>query len=94
MQSEDEPREQEEKNWKEIVKKAIRLKLSGFFKTRTKKSSPEMFNFHVVLAGFDMITDAERATTCTCKFKAPLIYSNCTKIEGHSENMVINGKTI
>ena len=94
MQSEDEPREQKEINWRKNVKKEFRLKLSGFCKTRTKESIPEMFNLDIVLAGFDIITDVERATTCTCKFKAPLIYSNCTKIEGHSENMVINGKTI
>ena len=41
-----------------------------------------------------MITDVERATTCRCKFKAPLIDSKCTKNEGHSENMVLNGKII
>ena len=29
MQSEDEPREQEEKNWKEIVKKSIQVKAVG-----------------------------------------------------------------
>ena len=73
MQSEDEPRKQKETNWRKIVKKAFRLKLSGFCKTRTKKSSPEMFNFYVVLAGSDIITDAERATTCRCNFRAPLI---------------------
>ena len=73
MQSEDDLRKQEEINWRKIVKKTFRLKLSGFCKTRTKKSNPEMFNFYIVLAGFDIITDAERATTCTCNFKAPLI---------------------
>ena len=29
-----------------------------------------MFNFCVVLAGSEMVTDIGRATTCTCKFKA------------------------
>ena len=41
-----------------------------------------------------MITDAERAITCRCKFKTPLIESKCTKNEGLSENMVLNGKII
>ena len=63
-------------------------------KTGAKKSSPGLLGFYVVLAGHDLITGADIATFCTCKFKAPLIYSNCTKIEGHSENMVLNGKTI
>ena len=73
MQSEEEHREQKEINWRKIVKKAFRLKLSGFCKTRTKKSSPERFNFHIGLAGSDIITDAERAATCSCNFRAPLI---------------------
>ena len=63
-------------------------------KTGAKKSNPRLLNFYVGLADHDIITSADIATTCTCKFKAPLIHSNCTKIEGHSENMVLNGKTI
>ena len=39
-------------------------------KTRTKKSSPDMFIFYVILAGHDMRTDAGRATTCGRKIKA------------------------
>ena len=39
--------------------------------TRTKNSSPNIFNFYVILAGHDMITDAGRATICSPKFKAP-----------------------
>ena len=72
---------------------SIRSELMEICKTGAKKSSPGLLSFYVVLAGNDMITGAEKATTCTCKFKAPLIHSNCTKIEGHSENMVLNGKT-
>ena len=60
--------------------------------TGAKKPTPGLFKFYGVLAGHDIITAADMATTCTCKFKAPLIYSNCTKNEGHSENMVLNGK--
>ena len=65
-----------------------------FCKTGAKKSSPGLFNFYVVLAGLDLITDVNKATNCLFKFITPLIYSNCTKTEGHSENMVLNGKTI
>ena len=61
-------------------------------KAGAKKSSPGLLNFLLVLAGYDVITGADKATTCTCQFKAPLNYSNCTKNEGHSENMVLNGK--
>ena len=39
-------------------------------KTRTTKSSPDMFNFYAVFAGLDMISDAGGATKCRCKFKA------------------------
>ena len=81
MQSEDEPREQKEINWRKNVKKEFRLKLSGFCKTRTKESIPEMFNLDIVLAGFDIITDVERATTCTCKFKAPKLNRKVQKMK-------------
>ena len=74
--------------------KAFRLKLQDFCKTITKKSSPDMFNFYVVMAGHDDVTDAGRATTCRRKFKAPSLQTKSTKNEGHSENMGFNGKTI
>ena len=48
-------------------------------KTGAKKSSLGLLNFFVVLADQDVISGADKATTCTCQFKAPLIYSNCTK---------------
>ena len=65
-----------------------------FCKTRAKKSTPGLLNFFVVLAGLGVMNGADKATTCTCQFKAPIIYLNCTKNEGHSENMLLNGKTI
>ena len=40
-------------------------------KTGTKESSPDMFNFHVVLADHDMVTAASRATMCRREFKGP-----------------------
>ena len=53
------------------MKKAFRLKLLALCKIRTKKSSPDMFNFYVVLSGLAKVPDAGRATTCRRKFKAP-----------------------
>ena len=40
-----------------------------FCKTRTEKSSPDMFNLYVVFAGHNMVSDAARATTCRCKME-------------------------
>ena len=39
------------------------MKLSELCNTRSKKPSPDPFNFYVVLAGHDMVTDAGRAST-------------------------------
>ena len=55
----------------EKMKKAYILKLLELFKTRNKKSSPNLFNFYVILAGHDMSTDAGRATKCSWYFEAP-----------------------
>ena len=52
-----------------------------------------MFNFDVILAGYEMVTDACRATTCRRKFKAPSLQTKCTKNEGPPENMGFKGKT-
>ena len=53
-----------------------------------------MFNFYVVLAGHDKVSDAGRATTCRRKFKAPSLQTKCTKKEGPPENMGFKGKTV
>ena len=57
----------------ETWKKAFRSKLLELCKTGTKKSNPDMFNFDVILAGHDMVTDAGRATMCKRKCKAPCL---------------------
>ena len=61
-------------------------------KTRTKKSSPDLFNFYVFSAGHDMVNDAGRATTCRRIFKAPWLQRERTKNEKHSEKMSFNGE--
>ena len=77
-----------------MKKKAFSLKLLDLCKTRTKESSPDMFNFYVVLAGHDKVSDAGKATTCRRKFKAPSLQTKCTKKEGPPENMGFKGKTV
>ena len=52
-----------------------------------------MFNFYVVFAGYDMVTDANMTTTCRSKFKAPLSKTKTTKNGGPSENIGFNVKT-
>ena len=54
-----------------LKKKTFRSKQLEICKTGTEKSSPDVFNFNVILAGQDMVTDAGLATTCRRKFKAP-----------------------
>ena len=53
-----------------------------------------MFNFYVVLAGHDKVSDAGRATTCRRKLKAPSLQTKSTKNEGPPENMGLKGKTV
>ena len=62
---------------------AFRLKLFELCRTRTKKSTRDIFNFFVVLTGHDIVT----ATTVTRKFKATLLQTKSTKKEEPSENM-------
>ena len=76
------------------MKKAFRSKLLDLCKTRTKKTSPDMFNLDVVLAGHDKVSYAGRVTTCRRKFKAPSLQTKSTKNEGPPENMGFMGKTV
>ena len=62
-------------------------------KTRAKNSSPDMFNFHVNLAGHDKVSDNGRHTTCGSK-KSPMITNKSAKNEGALENMGFKGKTV
>ena len=75
------------------MKKAFRLKLLELCKTRGKKSSPDMFNFHVDLPGHDMVTDTARASTCRRKLEAPSLQTKSTINEGPPENMGLTGKS-
>ena len=53
-----------------------------------------MFNFYVVLAGHDIVSDAVKATTCSLKFKAQSLQTKSTKNEGPSEIMCFNGEKL
>ena len=64
-------------------KKAFRFKLLELCKNRSKKSSPDLFNFYVVLAGHDVVTDAGRATTCRRNFKTPWLQTKVQKMKDH-----------
>ena len=61
-------------------------------KTRAQKSSPAIFNFHVVFAGHNKLSDAGRATMCRLKCKVPSLKSKSTKNEGAFENMSFSKK--
>ena len=76
------------------LKKAFRIKLFELCKTRTKKSSPDLFNFYIISAGPDMASDAGRATTYWRNLKAPWLQTERTKIEGSSEKMSFNAETV
>ena len=84
---------QEELNWSQIDK-IIQKELLELCKTRTKKSSPGLFNFYAISAGHDMANDNDRAITCRRNFKAPWLQTERTKNEGPSEKMSFNGETV
>ena len=79
---------------KQNLKKSLWSKLLELRKTRTKKSTPDMFNFYVVSAGHDTVTAVSRASIFRINFNYPSLQIKSTKKEGSSENMGFNGKTV
>ena len=73
-------------------KKAFRSKLMELYQTRTKKSTPDLFNFYVISGGHDTVIDTDKATTCSRQFKAPWLQTERTKNEGPSEKMSFDGE--
>ena len=63
-------------------------------KTSTKMSNPDIFNFYVVLADHDMVTDAGRTSTCKRIFNAPWLQTKVQKSKGPFIKMGFKGKTI
>ena len=70
------------------------MKLSELCKTRSKKSSPDMFNLYVVLTSHDTVTDVGRASFFKRNFNSSSLQTKSPKNEGPSENMGFNGKTV
>ena len=67
----------------------LKLKLLELGKTRTNNASLHMFNLYVVLPGCDT-AGLPRAG----ENSKPYLYKKSTKIEGPSEIMCFNGKTV
>ena len=82
----DGPCNQEEINRRKIEKSIQIKKLLELGKTRTKKASPDMSNFYVVMTDHHKVTDASRATTYRLKLKAPSLQTKSTKTDGPFEN--------
>ena len=68
------------------------MKLFELCKTRTTKSSPDLFKFYVISAGHDMANDTGSATTCRRNFKAPWLHTEGKKNEGPSDKRSFNGE--
>ena len=51
-----------------------------------------MFNFHVVFAGHDTVTDAGRATTCRRKCTAPCLQTKVQKMKDLPKTWVLRGE--
>ena len=64
------------------LKEAFRIKLFEFCKTRTKKSSSDLFRFYLISAGDDIAIDAVSATTCRRNFRAPWLQTERAKMKG------------
>ena len=76
------------------LKKAFRIKLFELCKTRSEKSSPDLFEFFVNSADHAMANDDDRATTCRRSFKAPWLQTERRKNEGPSEKTSFNGEQL
>ena len=74
------------------LEKAFISKILELCKTRAKKSSSDLFNFYVDLAGHNKVTDFGGATMCRRNLKTPLLQTKGTKNEGHSEYMDFDEK--
>ena len=49
------------------------IRIDGNLQDWSQEVKSWLVQIYVVLAGHDMITGADKATPCRCKFKAPLI---------------------
>ena len=70
------------------------MKLSELCKTRSKKSSADLFNLYVLLTSHETVTVVGRASFFTPNSNSPSLQTKSTKNEGPSENMGIKGETV
>ena len=82
---------QEEINWIKIERSIQNITVRTL-KTRTKKSSPDLFNFYVIWASHDLANYAGRATTWRRNFKARWLQTERTRNDGPSEKTSFNGE--
>ena len=70
------------------LKEAFRIELFQLFKTRTLKSSPDLFDFYKISDGYDMVNDAGRARREDANWR-PLDYKQkVRKMKGLLKNWV------
>ena len=72
-------------------KKAFRSELLEICRTKNDKSSLDIFNFSVVLAGHDKVCDAGRTTKCRPIFKAPSLQTKLQNMKDLSRTWVLTG---
>ena len=75
------------------MKKALRSKLLVLCKTRVRKSSPDKFNFYIVLTGPDLVTDIAGLTHAS-RISKQHHYKQKYKKERPPENMGFNIKPV
>ena len=80
-----------EKNLTKLGKKTFRSELLKICSTKDDKSSLDIFNFSVVLADHDKVTDAGRATKCRPIFNAPSLQTKEQNMKDFSRKWVLTG---
>ena len=74
--------------------KAFGKKLFKLCKSRTKKSSPDLFEFYVISAGHGMVNDAGRVATSRRSFKAHDKKQNIQKMKGLLKKRALTGNSL
>ena len=70
------------------------LKLLELCKTRAKKSSPDMFNFYVVLIGQDKVTDIAGLPRAGATSKPQYFEQKVQKMKDIPKNVGFDRKTV
>ena len=70
------------------LKEAFRIELFQLCKTRTKKSSPDLFDFYKISDGSDMVNDAGRARRADANWRPHDYKQKVQKMKGLLKNWV------